>query len=70
MSDRSVGPGRVSEAASRAEGDPIGESRLRASGGVTRASRLARECDKLDRDEERQLAEEGLTGSDDLWPVY
>ena len=33
-------------------------------------SRLARECAKLDRDEERALAEEGLAGSRETWPEY
>ncbi|MBM3221050.1 MAG: ribbon-helix-helix protein, CopG family [Candidatus Rokubacteria bacterium] len=35
-----------------------------------RRTRLARECAKLDRKEERQLAEEGLRGSRDSWPEY
>src|SRR5712691_9774150 len=30
--------------------------------------RLARECAKLDRDEERALAEEGLAASKETWP--
>jgi metal-responsive CopG/Arc/MetJ family transcriptional regulator len=33
-------------------------------------SRLARECAKLDPDEERALAEEGLAGSRETWPEY
>jgi metal-responsive CopG/Arc/MetJ family transcriptional regulator len=33
-------------------------------------TRLARECAKLDPDEERALAEEGLAGSRDTWPEY
>jgi metal-responsive CopG/Arc/MetJ family transcriptional regulator len=32
--------------------------------------RLARECAKLDRDEERALAEEGLASSKETWPEY
>jgi metal-responsive CopG/Arc/MetJ family transcriptional regulator len=32
--------------------------------------RLARECAKLDPDEERALAEEGLAGSRETWPEY
>jgi hypothetical protein len=32
--------------------------------------RLARECAKLDPEEERALAEEGLAGSTDTWPEY
>jgi metal-responsive CopG/Arc/MetJ family transcriptional regulator len=32
--------------------------------------RLARECAKLDRDEERALAEEGLAASKETWPEY
>ena len=32
--------------------------------------RLARECAKLDRDEERSLAEEGLAASRETWPEY
>jgi len=32
--------------------------------------RLARECAKLDRDEERSLAEEGLAASKETWPEY
>jgi metal-responsive CopG/Arc/MetJ family transcriptional regulator len=35
-----------------------------------RRTRLARECAKLDRGEERALAEEGLAGSADSWPEY
>ena len=31
---------------------------------------LARECAKLDREDEKALAEEGLTGSADSWPAY
>lgn len=33
-------------------------------------TRLARECAKLDRREERALAEEGLSSELDEWPVY
>jgi metal-responsive CopG/Arc/MetJ family transcriptional regulator len=33
-------------------------------------TRLARECAKLDPDEERALAEEGLAGSRENWPEY
>ena len=33
-------------------------------------TRLARECSKLNPDEERALAEEGLAGSRDTWPEY
>jgi metal-responsive CopG/Arc/MetJ family transcriptional regulator len=33
-------------------------------------TRLAQECAKLNRDEERALAEEGLAGSRDSWPEY
>lgn len=33
-------------------------------------SRLARECEKLDSDSERQLAEEGLEWEADEWPEY
>ena len=33
-------------------------------------NRLARECAKLDRDEEKRLAEEGLTGGLETWPEY
>lgn len=33
-------------------------------------SRLARECAKLDPDEESALAEEGLAGSRETWPEY
>jgi Arc/MetJ-type ribon-helix-helix transcriptional regulator len=33
-------------------------------------TRLARECAKLDPDEERALAEEGLAGGQDTWPEY
>ena len=33
-------------------------------------NRLARECAKLDRDEERRLAEEGLTGGLETWAEY
>ena len=33
-------------------------------------NRLGRECAKLDRDEERRLAEEGLASSLETWPEY
>jgi Arc/MetJ-type ribon-helix-helix transcriptional regulator len=33
-------------------------------------SRLARECAKLDADEERSLAEEGLAGELEKWPAF
>ena len=33
-------------------------------------TRLARECAKLDPEEERALAEEGLAGSAETWPEY
>jgi metal-responsive CopG/Arc/MetJ family transcriptional regulator len=33
-------------------------------------SRLARECAKLNVDEERALAEEGMAGELEKWPVY
>jgi metal-responsive CopG/Arc/MetJ family transcriptional regulator len=33
-------------------------------------ARLARECTKLDPEEERALAEEGLAGSSETWPEY
>ena len=33
-------------------------------------TRLAQECAKLDPDEERALAEEGLAGSRETWPEY
>jgi len=33
-------------------------------------TRLARECAKLDPQEERALADEGLAGSQDTWPAY
>jgi metal-responsive CopG/Arc/MetJ family transcriptional regulator len=33
-------------------------------------SRLVRECAKLDRDEERALAEEGMTEDTRAWPEY
>ncbi len=33
-------------------------------------TRLANECAKLDRDEERALADEGLAGGRDTWPEY
>jgi len=33
-------------------------------------TRLARECRKLDPEEERALAEEGLAGGRDTWPEY
>ena len=33
-------------------------------------TRLAQECSKLNPDEERALAEEGLAGSRDTWPEY
>jgi metal-responsive CopG/Arc/MetJ family transcriptional regulator len=33
-------------------------------------TRLAQECSKLDPNEERALAEEGLAGSRDTWPEY
>ncbi len=33
-------------------------------------TRLARECAKLDPDEEKALAEEGMAGSTETWPEY
>jgi len=33
-------------------------------------TRLARECAKLDPNEEKALAEEGLAGSLEMWPEY
>ena len=33
-----------------------------------RRTRLARECAKLDPEDEKALAEEGLAGSSDSWP--
>ncbi len=33
-------------------------------------TRLARECAKLDPEDEKALAEEGLAGSSDSWPEY
>lgn len=33
-------------------------------------TRLARECAKLDPDEERALAEEGLAEDENAWPEY
>ncbi len=33
-------------------------------------ARLARECAKLDAQEERALAEEGLSSELDAWPAY
>jgi metal-responsive CopG/Arc/MetJ family transcriptional regulator len=33
-------------------------------------TRLARECARLDPDEEKALAEEGLAGSTETWPEY
>ena len=33
-------------------------------------SRLARECAKLDTEEERALAEEGMAGELEKWPAY
>lgn len=33
-------------------------------------NRLARECAKLDSDEEKRLAEEGLAGGIETWPEY
>ncbi len=33
-------------------------------------TRLARECAKLDPQEEKALAEEGLGGGTDTWPEY
>lgn len=36
----------------------------------SRRSRLAVEARKLDRKEERALAEEGMTGEETTWPEY
>ena len=33
-------------------------------------TRLARECAKLDAEEEKAIAEEGLAASRDTWPEY
>ena len=38
--------------------------------GRINRSRLARECAKLDRKEERAMAEEGLTADLARWPEY
>jgi Arc/MetJ-type ribon-helix-helix transcriptional regulator len=38
--------------------------------GRLAGTRLARECAKLDPNEERALAEEGLAGSRETWPEY
>ena len=35
-----------------------------------RRTRLARECAKLDQDEEKSLADEGLASELDAWPAY
>jgi hypothetical protein len=35
-----------------------------------RRRRLALEAKKLDRKEERALAEEGMTGEEKTWPAY
>ncbi len=35
-----------------------------------RRTRLARECAKLDPEDEKALAEEGLAGGSDSWPEY
>jgi Arc/MetJ-type ribon-helix-helix transcriptional regulator len=35
-----------------------------------RRTRLATECAKLDPEDEKALAEEGLAGSSDSWPEY
>jgi Arc/MetJ-type ribon-helix-helix transcriptional regulator len=35
-----------------------------------RRTRLARECAKLSRTEERELADEGLAGDLPTWPAY
>ena len=37
---------------------------------LARRTRLARECAKLDPEDEKVLAEEGLAGSSDSWPEY
>jgi metal-responsive CopG/Arc/MetJ family transcriptional regulator len=50
---------------SRAISEAVAEKLARMDRG-----RLAEECAKLDRDEERALAEEGMSAEADAWPEY
>jgi len=46
------------------------ETALAEKLGRARRTRLARECAKLDPEDEKALAEVGLAGSSDSWPEY
>ena len=46
------------------------ESALAEKLARSRRTRLARECAKLDPEQEKASAEEGLAGSSDSWPEY
>ena len=46
------------------------ESALAEKLARSRRTRLARECAKLDPEQEKAAAEEGLAGSSDSWPEY
>jgi metal-responsive CopG/Arc/MetJ family transcriptional regulator len=46
------------------------EAALAEKLGRLRRTRLARECAKLDPEEERAWAEEGLSADLELWPEY
>lgn len=64
---------RVDELAARREfrnrNEAI-ETALAEKLALARRMRLARECAKLDPDDEKALAEEGLAGISDSWPEY
>lgn len=56
---------RVFSTRSQAIQEAVGEKLRRLEHG-----RLARECAKLDRSFEQQLAEEGMSGEAASWPEY
>ena len=62
----------ICDALSGGGGEPFpGSSRLRRSAkGQAGKSRLERECEKLDPEEEQSLAEEGIKADHAAWPPY
>ena len=62
--DRLIAQGRFANR-SQAFESAVAEKVERLAG-----NRLAREAAKLDRDEEKEIAEEGLSHALDVWPEY
>jgi Arc/MetJ-type ribon-helix-helix transcriptional regulator len=62
--DRLVASGRF-----QSRSEAIEEALAEKLGRLAR-TRLARECATLDVAEEKELAEEGLAASRDVWPAY